>query len=512
MIKSKKLLSIHYSHDPSITYIVDNKVEFTIAVDRWTKIKTYAYCSPEIFRLIQNIEFDELVISCIATHEAFWGYWSEAIASVPKFQAKVKKAKLYNCEGTAHHLFHAWGSVLTSPFKDAYIIVADMGGKPLMPVGTGGDIIRERESTYHYKDGVMTEDLQLHGCFGRSYTEVTQYLYNKPFEECRDDAKLMALSLYGNPIYTTDTQIRMIGQQGIKPKLILTDKKAQDVAASGQKLFEEGMDFLFENTIKDKNQNIILTGGCAQNILFNSKALKKYPNLHVDPFCYDVGMSLGSANYFCGGQVEKINNLYLGYKHDLETDIDIFKKDFNIIDVNYADVAKILHKDPVAIFQSRSEQGQRALGNRSLLANINAEGIEDKINRIKKREWYRPFATSILEEDAPEWFDMLGRKSSPYMMFVFDIKKDKLKYFNIAKSLKNDCRIQTVNKEQNEHYYNLINTFKSMYGLPLIMNTSLNLPVNAVVETLRDLKFTMEASDLNYSYLPELGKLICKKK
>jgi len=508
----KKLLSIHYSHDPSITYVVDNEVIFTIALDRWTRVKKYPFCVPDLFRQIQNIEFDTLVLSCIATHESHWTYFAEAMASVPKFQESVKKAKLYNCEGTAHHLFHAWGSILTSPYDNATIVVADMGGKPLSIISEGGEAARERESSFIFKDGVMHEDQQLFGCMGREYTFVSNYIYKKETFDSNSDTKLMALSLYGDPVYKNHHEISLMSNTGVNPCLPLTDKVIQDCAASTQKLFEDGMDLLFDKVVKNENENIILTGGCAQNILYNSKLLKKYKNIHVDPFCYDVGMSLGSANYFLNGKIKKLNNVYLGHKHNLEEDLYIFKKDFDIKDATYSDIATILYTDPVAIFQNKSEQGQRALGNRSLLANINAEGIEDKINKIKKREWYRPFATSILEEDASEWFDMSGVKSSPYMMFVFDIKEDKIKYFKVAKSVKNDCRIQTVNKEQNEHYYNLIHTFKSMYGLPLVLNTSLNMPKNTVVERLEDLKFMMECTELNYAYLPELNKLICKKK
>ncbi len=190
----------------------------------------------------------------------------------------------------------------------------------------------------------------------------------------------------------------------------------------------------------------------------------------------------------------------MGFDQSLDT--SLFKK---VIDVNVNEVAKILLKEPVAIFQSRSEQGQRGLGNRSLLMNPLDKNCMDKINKIKKREWFRPFAGTVLAEHKNEYFDIPYNTFNPYMMFMYKIKDKKLK--NIA-SKDDYSRIQTLTIDFNKNYYKLIKEFKDLSGLPIVLNTSLNMPGHTIVETLNDVKEMMDSTELKYCYLPEINKLI----
>ena len=166
-------------------------------------------------------------------------------------------------------------------------------------------------------------------------------------------------------------------------------------------------------------------------------------------------------------------------------------------------------KEPVAIFQSRSEQGQRGLGNRSLLMNPTHKNAHDKLNEIKKREWFRPFACSILEEKASEWFNMTVNRS-PHMMYVFDLKKEKDGILKAGLAINKKCRIQTVAKKDNLHYYNLIKSFEKITDIPVLLNTSLNLPGEVLVETIENMKELFIKSKLKYIYFPEINKLIKK--
>jgi carbamoyltransferase len=252
-------------------------------------------------------------------------------------------------------------------------------------------------------------------------------------------------------------------------------------------------------------EGFIFTGGCAQNVIFNQKLIKEY-NVFCDPFNQDCGISLGAINFLLNSKI-KINNPYLGIPQKI--DLDYFNK-FKIIDVSYSDVAKILLEDPVAIFQSRSEQGQRGLGNRSLLINPHKEDSYKKLNDIKNREWYRPFACSVLKEDAKEWFDMTYIKESPYMMYTFDVLNNKKQILKNGVSKNFTSRIQTVSEGYNLHYYNLIKSFKDITNIPILINTSLNLPGEVLVETMEDLVDLFNKSNLKYIYFPEIQKLIKK--
>jgi carbamoyltransferase len=263
-----------------------------------------------------------------------------------------------------------------------------------------------------------------------------------------------------------------------------------------------------DNLIKKLNikEKLLFSGGCAQNVIYNNKLLSKFKNLFCDPFNGDFGISLGSANYFLNNKIIN-DNIYLGIPQKIETDLFLKHKIKNVIP---NDVAKILLNDPVAIFQSRSEQGQRGLGNRSLLMSPINKKANDKLNKIKNREWFRPFACSILKEKSKEWFDLLQLDESPYMMYVFKLLNNKKNILQSGIAVNNTSRIQTVDKKRNIHFYNLINSFYKLTNIPILINTSLNLPGEVLVDTMYDLKIMFENSNLKYIYLPEINKLIIK--
>ena len=270
-----------------------------------------------------------------------------------------------------------------------------------------------------------------------------------------------------------------------------------------QKDYEKSMtDLITKWGVKD---NLLFTGGCAQNILYNSKLISKFKNIFCDPFNGEFGLSLGASNYFLENKIRN-DTVYLGIPQDL--DISIFCN-YNILDTDTEEVAKILLEDPVAIFQSRSEQGQRGLGNRSLLMSPLHKDATEKLNEIKKREWFRPFACSILKEKTKEWFDMT-LDESPHMMYVFDLKKEKEGILKTGLAIDNKSRIQTVDKNRNLNYYNLIKSFEKLTQVPILINTSLNLPEEVLVETMNDLKELFKTSKLKYIYFPEINKLIKK--
>ena len=272
-----------------------------------------------------------------------------------------------------------------------------------------------------------------------------------------------------------------------------------------QEQFESDMNNILSSF--EIKKDILFTGGCAQNILYNSKLLEKYNNVFCDPFNGDFGISLGAVNYFTNNSI-KNNTIYLGIPQEINTDLFLKHK---IIKCTPDDVSKILLKNPVAIFQSRSEQGQRGLGNRSLLMSPIHKDAHNLINNIKKREWFRPFAGSVLKENAHEWFDMAGLEESPFMMYAMDVWPDKQDQIKAITHVDGTCRIQTVSEEQNPHYYKVIQEFGKITGVPILFNTSFNLAGDPLVETIEDALETMLKSDMKYMYVPELEMLLEKK-
>ena len=207
------------------------------------------------------------------------------------------------------------------------------------------------------------------------------------------------------------------------------------------------------------------------------------------------------------------DSLYLGPKYNYTID-EIknltLKNNAEIIEnTSYKDVVQLLkNKNIVSIFQGRSESGPRALGNRSILFDPTFEDGKDFVNQVKNREYFRPFAGSILYEHVHEWFDLKGMDQSPHMMYAVNCKKDKLQQIPSIIHIDNTCRIQTVKKEQNLHFYNLIEEFYKNSGVPILFNTSFNLGGEPLVETLEDAVQTLKNSLIEYLYLPEYELLI----
>ena len=176
-----------------------------------------------------------------------------------------------------------------------------------------------------------------------------------------------------------------------------------------------------------------------------------------------------------------------------------------------ADVVNLLIDKKIgAIFQGQLEMGPRALGNRSIIADPRMEDGKDRVNVIKNREWYRPFACSILEEHAHDWFEMGRLESSPWMSYAIPVKENKWKEIPAVIHIDGTCRLQTVNKEQNPLYYNLIEEFYKQTNVPLILNTSFNLAGDPMVHHLFHAVKILSTSQLDFLYLPEIRKVITK--
>ena len=157
----------------------------------------------------------------------------------------------------------------------------------------------------------------------------------------------------------------------------------------------------------------------------------------------------------------------------------------------------------VAIFQNHSEWGPRALGNRSIMFDPRHPNAKQIVNEVKKREYYRPFACTVMLEHAHDYFEMLQLPESPWMSFAIQCKEKALKDIPTLVHADNTCRIQTVTEEQNENYYNLIKGFYERTGVPIIFNTSFNLGGEAICETVYDAIDTCNRSMINHLYVPE---------
>jgi carbamoyltransferase len=274
-------------------------------------------------------------------------------------------------------------------------------------------------------------------------------------------------------------------------------------------------------------KNVVLSGGyglnCVANYWYLDKLREEGINLFVEPVSNDGGTAIGAALFVYYKTVEdnspelkpQINNLYYGLDYYYETDeiVDTADKYGGIVsDASYKDVIDLITSENiVALFQGKSEAGPRALGNRSILYDPRDPEGKDFVNLVKRREYFRPFAGSILKEHVHEWFDLRGMEDSPFMMYAVKCKEGVEQKIPAIIHVDGTCRIQTVTHEVNPHYYNLIKAFYDATGCPILFNTSFNLGGEPLVETLDDAVRTLANSGIEYLYLPEYNKLITVK-
>ena len=308
---------------------------------------------------------------------------------------------------------------------------------------------------------------------------------------------------------------------------------ARNLAWKVQQETQEYVGDLIEKAVDMTGEdNIVISGGYGLNVMANYYYKERFPelNIFIDPISHDGGSSIGLAKLISYSEmlregedeeieIEKdpLTTLYLGAKYfydekSLER-YGIIGEDgeglIEVSDVTDADVAQLLKdRKIVSIFQGRSEAGPRALGNRSILFDPSHPDGKDIVNRVKGREWFRPFAASVMQEHAKDWFDLRGMEETPYMMYAVELQDEQIGKISSVTHIDGTCRIQTVSQEQNENYYNLINEFYKLTEIPLLFNTSFNLAGEPLVETLDHAIMTLHTSQLEYLYLPELGKLV----
>ena len=248
--------------------------------------------------------------------------------------------------------------------------------------------------------------------------------------------------------------------------------------------------------------NLCIAGGVAYNGYMNEEFTKHYENVFVPPAVGDEGQAVGTymhADCVINNNIHK-SETFAGIEYDTLEDVWPYKYE----KADYKKIAQeIADGKIVGWFQGKSESGNRALGNRSILADPRNPDIKDIINHtIKMREDFRPFAPAVLEEHYKEYFDT--RLPSPYMSRICKVKSDKVPGIT---HVDNTARIQTVNKEFNEKFYNIINEFYKITGIPMLLNTSFNCR-EPIVESPKHAINTFKRTELDMLVIND--KVICK--
>jgi len=264
---------------------------------------------------------------------------------------------------------------------------------------------------------------------------------------------------------------------------------------------------------KTQVKNVCISGGYGLNVVANGYYISKFPNVNFffEPLADDTGNSIGAAMLIYR-QITSDNKKYPikstffnGYEPEINPNF-LNKDIINKVNYKKTKINKIsdllLDNKSVAIFDGKSEAGPRALGHRSILFYPNLLNSKDIVNKIKKREWYRPFAACVLKEEAKTYFDMMNITDSPYMTISFSCLEKTKSLFPGIVHVDGSCRVQTVD-EENVYLYNLLKELKKSSGHGLLLNTSFNLAGSPLVETLDQALWVMLESELDYVWVPK---------
>ncbi len=432
------------------------------------------------------------------------------IEKIIRTELKYKGVIEY-CE---HHIAHLAYSFYTSPFENTDIVSVDGVGEnetAICALGLKGKYIQPLERNFFpHSLGLLYATITAFLGFKPNSGEYkvmglagygsSKDLYKKQFEELAKvtvnnhielNLKYFSFHYSDKIMFTT----KMCELFGIAPRVYESELKQihKDIAFSLQAHYER-LFFQMLNYFQahSKNENLCLSGGCAYNGLANGKITKKtkYKNVYVPPAPSDAGSAIGAALWSWmkdinhNKRVENINP-YLGpsynavdYKNAINSTIYTIGK-VERFDNYHPLIEKVagLINDGAIIgwFQDGSEFGQRALGNRSILANPTISNIKPKVNRvIKKREGFRPFAPMVTFEDANKYFDMCGQEV-PYMNQVFEVKDDFIASLPSITHIDGTARVQTVRSTFNPLIYMLLKKFEKKSGYPILLNTSFNL-------------------------------------
>lgn len=469
------------SHDASLTVLDSESILFASHSERFSKIKNDKFLHPNLIKYAleygvpKNIYFYEN--PCKKFIRQMWaGQWKFLWEPSIKFKLYNTFKDLINADikWVNHHRAHAAAGYYTSSFSEATILVVDAIGEwttTSIWSGKGKNFKRLWSSNYPNSLGLW-------------YSAMTQRIGLKPNEE---EYILMGMAALGDPAKYYFEIRKTFFKSADTFKLThnlhkgcwwwLPDEDLEynaDVAAATQKIFEEEYEKLVLLSKKLNNSNnLVLMGGCSLNCVANSKISKHYHNLWIMPNPGDAGSSLGAASIGWGDFVDWQTPL-LGYQIPGPYPID------EIMD-------ELLKNKIVGVASGRAEFGPRALGNRSILADPRGIDIKDKVNLIKNREPFRPFAPAILEEWAGDYFEMPKNvDKSPYMQFVAKCKyPDK---FPAITHIDGTSRVQTVNKRDYPEFYELLSKWYEKTGCPMLLNTSLNIKGQPLINDEEDVK------------------------
>ena len=421
-----------------------------------------------------------------------------------------------------HHLAHAMSAHAQSGFHKSLVFTTDGGGDNI-----SGMLLNANGTSLD-----LLQTLNIPNSLGMFYLQVTRYLGY----EMHDEYKIMGLAPYGDParyrkLFDTFYQLLPNGGHTIRMNLPSDlagvaplrkrgdpiEQVHKDIAAALQEALEKIVFHILSHYRRLTGMTkLCLAGGVAHNCTMTGKLLYSglFEDMFVHPASHDAGLAVGAALcQFSNGEqktsrpVSRLEHVYWGTNiGNQETIHKTLHRWTDLIDIEHVDditqrSAQLLADGAVIGWvQGRSEFGPRALGNRSIIADPRPANNKVIINQmVKKRESYRPFAPSILEEYVHEYFDIPREiKWLPFMNFVVKVRADKREVLGATTHVDGTARVQTVSRQTNPMFWEVINAFLERTGVPVLLNTSFNNNREPIVDSVRDAVVSFLTTQLNY--------------
>ncbi len=529
--------SLAYSHDSAAVLVRDGVVVAGMEEERLNRIKHSPKAPIEAIRFCLEqggIGIEE--VDYFAFYLSFHKVKFELELTRAGIQRYIRLAFGYELPAEKirfvhHHIAHAFSTYAMSRFDKSLIFSVDGSGD-----GISGMVLTAENRTMK-----PLRDLTRNDSLGDFYERIIQFLGYRRF----DEYKVMGLAPYGDPsvyrsVFKTFYSLLPNGNYRTHINIPLLfelcppRKKAEpftqqhkDIAAALQEALEDIILHIVTHFKKETNHDYLcLAGGVAHNCTMNGKLLYSglFKDIFIQPAAHDAGAALGAALHTYheenpGQPYIPLEHLYwgkdIGSSEEVRQAVQAWDAfvEWEYLGGNTVERTSQLLAEGNVIgwVQGRSEFGPRALGNRSIVADPRPEENKHIINAmVKMREGYRPFAPSVLEEAAEEYYEIPGEtKQLPYMIFVVKVKEAKRKALGAVTHVDGTARVQTVSRSTNPKYWDLIHSFGEKTGVPILLNTSFNNNVEPIVDSVKDSIVCYLTTKLNYLVV---GDFLVKKK
>jgi len=511
-------LSAYNGHNAAICIMKDGKILLNWELERFSRIKhDYGFNQEFLDKSLQhcNLTIDD--IDVILTNQQSlgrkppWNVPDTKDVNFDSFEINGKRAYAVN-----HHLCHVASSYFTSPFDSATIITQDGGGDD--------ENFSWAEASGNKITKFGTEKVKN---IAGWWSGITMNNYRMPrlhkWDPGSGAGKIMALAAYGTSDLELHSKVEKDLQQGRRQHYTdphgvaynndedLSDSNSemsQNVANALQTITEREIKSIYDRILdRHPNDNLCIAGGIALNCVANTRVKSNFKNLHCPPFPNDTGLAAGMALWYWHHCLEnpKSNQLfspYLGPEYSDEEVLDCLEKSsYTYEELTIDKVANILlQREVICMSRGRSESGPRALGHRSIMCIPDGEHGRDYLNfKIKKREWYRPYAPIILDNYVQQILEDY-MPVSPYMSTSGTIKEAWREKLDAVNHVDNSTRPQIITYGQEPFVYQLLEKIYAECGIPVLLNTSFNMQ-EPIVETPQQSLDTFDKFEINHLVL-----------